>query len=71
MRGSSVFARRRARFFDEMKEGVAVLFATPEAAYGHDVHYRYRPDPDLYYLTGFFEPVAAAVLVAVTMALGG
>ncbi len=47
-----------------MKEGVAVLFATPEAAYGHDVHYRYRPDPDLFYLTGFPEPEAAAVLDA-------
>ena len=47
-----------------MKEGVAILFATPEAAYGHDVHYRYRPDPDLFYLTGFTEPEAAAVLDA-------
>jgi len=64
MHRSGVFARRRARFFDGMKEGVAVLFATPEAAYGHDVHYRYRPDPDIYYLTGFTEPEAAAVLDA-------
>lgn len=47
-----------------MKEGVAVLFATPEAAYGHDVSYRYRPDPDLFYLTGFPEPEAAAFLDA-------
>src|SRR5512141_3145073 len=60
----SMFSARRTRFFDSMHEGVAVLFATPEAAYGHDVHYRYRPDPDLYYLTGFTEPEAAAVLDA-------
>ncbi|HSB63596.1 MAG TPA: aminopeptidase P N-terminal domain-containing protein [Thermoanaerobaculia bacterium] len=60
----SMFSARRTRFFDSMREGVAVLFATPEAAYGHDVHYRYRPDPDLYYLTGFTEPEAAAVLDA-------
>ncbi|MGZ5427193.1 MAG: aminopeptidase P N-terminal domain-containing protein, partial [Thermoanaerobaculia bacterium] len=60
----SVFSVRRTRFFDAMREGVAVLFATPEAAYGHDVHYRYRPDPDLFYLTGFTEPEAAAVLDA-------
>src|SRR5450759_3604195 len=64
MSRSFVFARRRARFFNGMKEGIAVLFATPEAAYGHDVHYRYRPDPDLFYLTGFTEPEAAAVLDA-------
>ncbi len=64
MTRSLVFARRRARFFDGMKEGVALLFATPEAAYGHDVHYRYRPDPDLFYLTGFPEPEAAALLDA-------
>lgn len=47
-----------------MKEGVAVLFAAPEAAFGHDVHYRYRPDPDFFYLTGFPEPEAVAVLDA-------
>lgn len=47
-----------------MKEGVSVLFAAPEAAFGHDVHYRYRPDPDLFYLTGFGEPEAIAVLDA-------
>lgn len=58
----SVHARRRARFFDAMGEGVALLFAAPEASFGHDVHYRYRPDPDLLYLTGFREPGATAVL---------
>jgi len=60
----SVFSGRRTRFFDAMKEGVAVLFAAPEAAFGHDVHYRYRPDPDLFYLTGFPEPDAVAVFDA-------
>ncbi|HTS02829.1 MAG TPA: aminopeptidase P N-terminal domain-containing protein [Thermoanaerobaculia bacterium] len=64
MADRSVFARRRARFFDAMGEGVALLVAAPEAAFGHDVHYRYRPDPDFLYLTGFAEPGAAAVLDA-------
>ncbi len=64
MRRSPEFAARRKRFFDAMKEGVAVLFASPEAAFGHDVHYRYRPDPDFFYLTGFPEPEAVAVLDA-------
>jgi Xaa-Pro aminopeptidase len=62
MSRSSVFAGRRKRFFEAMKEGVAVLFAAPEASFGHDIHYRYRPDPDFFYLTGFPEPEAVAVL---------
>jgi Xaa-Pro aminopeptidase len=66
MADRSVHARRRARFFDAMGEGVALLCAAPEAAFGHDVAYRYRPDPDFLYLTGFAEPEAAAVLDADT-----
>ncbi len=65
----SIFARRRARFFDAMGEGVALLFAAPEASFGYDIHYRYRPDPDLFYLTGFTEPGATAVLDADTRTL--
>ncbi|MBL8115003.1 MAG: aminopeptidase P N-terminal domain-containing protein [Acidobacteria bacterium] len=59
-----VFARRRERFYDGLGEGVALLFAAPEALYGHDTHYRYRPDPDLFYLTGFAEPEAVGVFDA-------
>lgn len=47
-----------------MGEGVALLFAAKEARFGHDIEHRYRPDPDLAYLTGFPEPGAAAVLDA-------
>jgi Xaa-Pro aminopeptidase len=47
-----------------MGEGVALFFAPPEQSMGWDIHYRYRPDPDLYYLTGFPEPQAVAVLDA-------
>ncbi len=64
MADRTVFARRRARFFDAMGEGVALLFAAPEASFGHDVAHRYRPDPDFFYLTGFAEPGATAVLDA-------
>ncbi len=64
MSDRTAFERRRARFYDSMGEGVALLFAAPEASFGHDVHYRYRPDPDFFYLTGFSEPGAAAVLDA-------
>jgi Xaa-Pro aminopeptidase len=63
-RDSDLFARRRERFFDRVREGVAILFATPEQHLGWDTTYRYRPDPDLFYLTGFGEPEAVAVLDA-------
>ena len=61
---TDLFARRRERFFDRVKEGVAILFATPEQHLSWDGEYRYRPDPDLFYLTGFGEPETVAVLDA-------
>ncbi len=59
-----LFASRRKRFLERMGEGVALILSAPEAALGHDTSYRYRPDPDLYYLTGFPEPEAAVLLDA-------
>ena len=59
-----VFRRRRERFYERMGEGIALLFPTPEQSLGWDLHYRYRPDPDLRYLTGFTEPETVAVLDA-------
>ena len=61
---TDLFARRRERFFDRVKEGVAILFATPEQHLSWDGEYRYRPDPDLFYLPGFGEPETVAVLDA-------
>jgi Xaa-Pro aminopeptidase len=61
---ADVYRRRRERFYEKMGEGVALLFAPPEASLGWDLHYRYRPDPDVHYLTGFPEPEAVAVLDA-------
>ena len=45
------------------KGGIAILPAVPEKARNGDVHYHYRPDSDFYYLTGFAEPEAVAVLI--------
>jgi Xaa-Pro aminopeptidase len=42
---------------------VAILPAAPEVVRNRDVHYPYRPDSDFYYLTGFSEPEAIAVLI--------
>jgi len=42
---------------------VAVLPAAPERVRNRDVLFPYRPDSDFYYLTGFAEPEAVAVLI--------
>jgi len=43
--------------------GIAVLAAAPERVRSRDTLFTYRPDSDFYYLTGFAEPEAVAVLV--------
>ncbi|AMN46675.1 Xaa-Pro aminopeptidase [Steroidobacter denitrificans] len=58
------FARRRRQLMKMMgKGGIAILPAVPEKTRNSDVIYRYRPDSDFFYLTGFSEPEAVAVLV--------
>lgn len=39
-----------------------LLPAAPELRLGHDTELRYRVDPELYYLTGYTEPEAVALL---------
>jgi len=57
------FARRRKRLMQAMGEGaVAILPSAPLRLRNRDVEYTYRPDSDFYYLTGFPEPDAVAVL---------
>jgi len=58
------FKRRRRQLMQMMGPGsVAILPAAPEVVRNRDVHYPYRPDSDFYYLTGFSEPEAIAVLI--------
>jgi Xaa-Pro aminopeptidase len=58
------FARRRRQLMKMMgKGGIAILPAVPEKSRNNDVLYHYRPDSDFFYLTGFKEPEAVAVLV--------
>jgi Xaa-Pro aminopeptidase len=47
-----------------MGRAVAVLASAPESIRSADSHYPYRQDSDFYYLTGFSEPQAVAVLGA-------
>lgn len=58
------FARRRRQLMKSMGKGaIAILPAVPEKTRNSDVLYHYRPDSDFYYLTGFPEPEAVAVLI--------
>lgn len=58
------FAKRRAVLMRRIGPGgVAILATAPETIRNQDVHHPYRPNSDFYYLTGFAEPDAVAVLV--------
>ena len=58
------FARRRKKLMDMMgDESVAIFPAAPVYIRNRDVEFPYRPDSDFYYLTGYSEPEAVAVLV--------
>jgi Xaa-Pro aminopeptidase len=58
------FARRRRQLMKMMGKGsIMVLPSAAEKARNSDVSYHYRPDSDFFYLTGFAEPEAVAVLI--------
>ncbi|MGH8326292.1 MAG: Xaa-Pro aminopeptidase [Steroidobacteraceae bacterium] len=58
------FARRRRQLMRIMgRDAIAVVPAAPVRQRNSDVEYAYRQDSDFYYLTGFGEPEAVAVLV--------
>ncbi|HSJ48789.1 MAG TPA: Xaa-Pro aminopeptidase [Gammaproteobacteria bacterium] len=58
------FARRRKQLMRMMgQDAIAILPTAPERLRNRDVEYPYRSDSDFYYLTGFAEPEAVAVLV--------
>ena len=61
---SQEFARRRKNLMQMVGEGgIAILPSAPIRTRSRDVEYRYRQDSDFYYLTGFAEPDAVAVIV--------
>jgi Xaa-Pro aminopeptidase len=55
--------RRRALMRRMGRDDIAILPAAEPKLRNRDVEYRYRPDSDFYYLTGFGEPHAVAVLL--------
>ena len=57
------FAKRRQRLMDMMGEGsIAIVPTAPVRPRNRDVEFPFRPDSNFYYLTGFVEPAAVAVL---------
>jgi Xaa-Pro aminopeptidase len=59
---ASVFAERRERFLERIGDGVAIVPAGAELRKSRDTEIVYRQSSDLYYLTGYPEPQAVAVL---------
>jgi len=63
---TNIFRERRATmlktFADKFKNAAIVIPAHPEFVRNNDVHYPYRQDSNLYYLTGFEEPNAVLII---------
>ncbi len=58
------FSRRRHHLMEMIGgRGIAILPAAPERTRSRDTFHSYRPDSDFFYLTGFEEPDAVAVLI--------
>ena len=58
------FGERRRQLMRMMGRGaIAILPAAPVRIRNNDVEYAYRQDSDFFYLTGFSEPEAVAVLI--------
>jgi Xaa-Pro aminopeptidase len=56
-----IFSERRQALAAKLKGAALVVPAHPELIRNNDVHYPYRQDSNLYYLTGFEEPSAVLV----------
>ncbi len=58
------YASRRRQLMRMMGENsIAILPTAPVVTRNRSVEYHYRPDSDFYYITGFPEPEAVAVLI--------
>jgi Xaa-Pro aminopeptidase len=57
------FLARRRRLLQAIGDGVAIVPTAPEVIRNRDAHHPYRFDSYFWYLTGFPEPEAVAVLI--------
>ncbi|MBK8207880.1 MAG: aminopeptidase P N-terminal domain-containing protein [Planctomycetes bacterium] len=60
---AAIFKRRREALIKRMLPGVAIFPAAPEYLRNGDVHHDYRQHSDFYYLTGFEEAGALALII--------
>jgi len=60
---ASTFSQRRRATYDHLGEGVMVLPAAPVLKRSRDTDHPYRPDSELYYVSGVTEPGSVGVLV--------
>ena len=58
----ATFVDRRQRFAEALGDGIAVIPGAQETARNGDVHHEFRQASDFFFLTGFDEPDAVAVL---------
>jgi Xaa-Pro aminopeptidase len=58
----SEFQHRRQQIMEKIGNGTAIFRSAPMAVMHNDVEYIYRQDSDFFYVTGFNEPDAVAVL---------
>jgi Xaa-Pro aminopeptidase len=56
------YAQRRDQLMAKIGKGTAIFRSAPMAVMHNDVEYNFRQDSDFFYLTGFNEPEAVAVL---------
>ena len=57
------FKERRDQFAERMgPNSVAIIATSPVAMRNRDADYKYRADSSFFYLTGFAEPEAVAVI---------
>ncbi|MDZ7923170.1 MAG: Xaa-Pro aminopeptidase [Marinagarivorans sp.] len=60
---AQTFAKHRAQLMAKMSPGsIAIIPAAGAKPRSRDTNYRYRPDSDFYYLSGFEEPDALLIL---------
>lgn len=64
MLAASVFQQRRQKLLRQLQPGsIAILAAAHPVVRNSDIEYPFRQDSDFYYLTGYPEPDALAVLI--------
>jgi Xaa-Pro aminopeptidase len=56
------YQQRREQLMSKIGNGTAIFRSAPTAVMHNDVEYAFRQDSDFYYLSGFNEPQAVAVL---------